>query len=129
MKRFALAVGAVAVLAAVVVPSAPAGVKYPTSVAITSIQKPAGSPMEFRGSVSSPKQKCRSNRKVVVFQDVAGPSIRIGSDVTTGGGHWRLSVDLNPANGDVYYASAPRKRIGAGKACKAGRSSDYTFNF
>jgi hypothetical protein len=129
MKRFTLAAASVAVLAAVAAPSASSGVNYSTAVDITSIQKPAGSPMEFRGTVSSPKRKCRSNRKVVVFQDVAGPSIRVGSTLTSTGGHWSLSSDLNPANGDVFYARAPRKRIGEGKACKAARSSDYTFNF
>jgi hypothetical protein len=129
MKRFTLAAAAVAVLAAVAVPSASAAVKFPTSVAITSIEKPAGSPLKFTGSVSSPKPKCRRNRKVVVFQDVAGPSIRIGSASTDNGGLWSLSSDLNPANGDVYFAKAPRKQIGNGKVCKAGRSPDRTFNF
>jgi hypothetical protein len=129
VKRFSLALAALACIAAVVVPSASARVSFATSVQITSVKKPAGSPMKFRGDVSSSKGKCARNRKVQVFQNVAGPSIRVGSDFTDGGGQWFLSVNLNPANGDVFYARAPRKQIGDGKICKAARSSDYTFTF
>jgi hypothetical protein len=129
IKRFSLALAAVAALAAVVTPSASARVRYATTVQITSVKKPAGSPMEFRGDVSSSKGKCARNRKVLVFQNVEGPSIRVGSDFADTGGGWFLSVALNPASGDVFYARAPRRQIGDGKTCKAARSSDYTFTF
>ncbi len=85
--------------------------------------------MEFKGDVSSSKGKCTRNRKVKVFQSVTGRRILVGSDFTDRRSRWFLSVALNPASGDVFYARAPRERIGDGRICRAARSANYTFTF
>lgn len=129
MKRFRFAVAAFALLAVVAASSAPAQTKYASSVKITSIDAPTGAdPMKWHGKVSSSKGKCKRGRKVVVFQRLDGPDAHIGSTHSHRKGRWNFAFQLNPSNGDLYYAKVRSKSIGSG-ACKAATSKDFTFNF
>ena len=100
-----VALGAVFALAAL---ASAHVVKYPTkslSVQYSSSEDPGF----FSGKVEAGKRACRANRRVVVYSDVPGVDVEVGSDRTSSDGSFKIIAPGVAAG--TYYAAADRKTL------------------
>ena len=74
----------------------------------------------FFGRVKSPKPRCIRQRKVSVYRKRSGTDQKIGSDLSSSTGRWRINVGGSAHRGD-YYAKTKALTIPAG-VCKGARS-------
>lgn len=139
MKRIRIGLAAIAPGAAALALSAP-GAQGHTRVIDSDVTLGIGSvnggqDTAWYGFVSSPRARCVNNRKVTVFQQLAGPDLRIGQDVT--GSHpaaadneYVVYQDGYPPPDGTYYAKVFRKVLVRSDrhrhACGAARSESLS---
>ncbi len=80
--------------------------------------KTGNSAGQFKGRVNSDAAKCTRNRKVRVFQKMAGPDLEIGADRSNYKGRWKAST---AAMSGEWYAKVGRVVKGS-TICKGDRS-------
>jgi hypothetical protein len=126
--RKAWITGTLAALALAVV-VAPAGARqsFESKVSIHVLQKrAAGGTITAFGKVTSPKNACEPQRKVVLYGKPAGSEReRLGSDRTNDAGEWQVS-DVD-SNGLRYIQAKVKPREISAGTCKRARSRRFHF--
>ncbi len=124
MTRVALALGSIALLAALALPAV-AGETFKSKVSIDFF--PGERRVDFfGGEVSSPKGKCVGERKVTLYKKEHRNSdpVKVGSDETVPGtGQW--GVEVSP-EARFYFARVKEAKIGGGR-CEKDDSKELEF--
>jgi hypothetical protein len=79
----------------------------------------------FKGKLSSPEPACVAGQKVTVFRNRSGPDQKVGADVTSSTGVYKVR-DANPKHGK-YYASVPQHEEPSLGICEAAKSKLLRF--
>lgn len=83
----------------------------------------------YHGKVRARAQSfCEPDRRVVLFQKVSGPDVKIGKDRTDEKGKWTIEVpvaDLEP--GQKYFAFVRAENLGNQINCEKATSDIVTF--
>ena len=118
---------AVAVVLAlgVVAGNVSAGGKAGTTVNFTHLIPTGSDGSYFEGSITSSKKACKNDRKVVVFRQKNGDTVKIGSTQSERnanlGYKWVLEQSEHLQNG-TYWAKAPETDV-----CKADKSPEIQY--
>jgi hypothetical protein len=107
VRRTALAV----VLAALLLPAAPAAASSYSTKVIVSLKFPA-----FHGKLESRRSACSTQRTVKLFRERSGPDKLLGTDRSDAKTRWSIPIGRKLTSGS-YYAKAPAK----GK-CRSAKS-------
>jgi len=105
LTRHITAIAAVAILCAVVVAGS-AGAASGSTTRLTLAVKSANA---FQGKVTSNKNKCVPDRKVILFRKSSGGDKNLGSDLTSSDGKWKVKRTVS--NGK-YYAKVTKVTVG-----------------
>lgn len=93
----------VAVLAAALLPAAPAAGSSQSTKLIVSLKFPA-----FHGTLQSGNSICATNRTVKLFREKSGPDTLLGTDRSDAKAKWSIPIGKRLTSGS-YYAKAPAK--------------------
>jgi hypothetical protein len=92
--------------------------KIPTSLTIKFLHTTYTS--SFSGKVKSSNSACVGGRKVFVIRKSNGA--KIGSDVSSNNGNWKVQLQGVPKSG-AYFAQTDKKKLNKKKLCGAAQSS------
>jgi hypothetical protein len=91
--------------------------KIPTSLTIKFLHTTYTS--SFSGKVKSSNSACVGGRKVFVIRKSNGA--KIGSDVSSNNGNWKVQLQGVPKSG-AYFAQTDKKKLNKKKLCGAAQS-------
>jgi hypothetical protein len=112
-NRIAVFVGAVALIAAIAIPSGAlaGGKQYPTFYTKFKYVLKNGD-SKFKGQIDSTKGGCIKDRKVVLYLKKNGNKKKLGGDHTNNKGHFDIDLGKAKAKKGTYVSQVNQAKIG-----------------
>ena len=109
----AVAIGALALVAAIALPSGAlaGGKQYPTFYTAFKYKLKNGD-SSFKGTIDSPKGNCVKGRKVVLYLKKNGSKKKLGGDHTNNKGKFDIDLGKAKAKKGTYFSKVNQAKIG-----------------